>query len=191
MADNFWRRLAIVLALGTLLSGCGGPAVPPPSPPEVLAPPPPSRGPQETALAQALVEFYGAPYRYGGTTPQGVDCSGFIQALFQRAGVPLPRTIAQQYNAGRPVRLEELRFGDVVFFNRYCQTRSRDFFLAGILPSFQAEEVCHNGIYLGEGRFIHASPRGVAVSRLDAETWRLSFTGARRYLPGNQPDGGR
>jgi len=183
MADNFWRRLAIVLALGSLLSGCAEPAVPPPPPPEALAPPPVYRGPQEVALDQALNEFYGAPYRAGGTTPQGVDCSGFIQALFQRAGVLLPRTVMQQFNTGRPVRLEELRFGDVVFFNRHCQTRSRDFYLAGILPSFQAEEVCHNGIYLGEGRFIHASPRGVAVSRLDAETWRFSFTGARRYLP--------
>ena len=183
MADNFWRRLAVILALAGLLSGCAEPALPPPSPPEVLAPPPAYRGPQEVALDQALNEFYGAPYRAGGTTPQGVDCSGLIQALFQRAGVPLPRTVTQQYDAGRPVGLEELRFGDVVFFNRFCQTRSRDFYLAGILPSFQAEEVCHNGIYLGEGRFIHASPRGVAVSRLDAETWRLSFKGARRYLP--------
>jgi len=112
-----------------------------------------------------------------------VDCSGLIQALYQRAGVVLPRTVAQQYTAGRPVGPGELRFGDVVFFNRFCQTRGRDYYTATIFPSFNPEEVCHNGIYLGEGRFIHASPRGVAVSRLDAETWRLSFRGARRYLP--------
>ena len=140
------------------------------------------RSPQDIALEQALGDFYGAPYRAGGTTPQGVDCSGLIQALFQRAGVMLPRTVAQQYNAGRPVGPGELRFGDVVFFNRFCQTRKRGPYLAGLLPSFNADEVCHNGFYLGEGRFVHASPRGVEVSRLDAETWRLSLIGARRYL---------
>jgi cell wall-associated NlpC family hydrolase len=91
--------------------------------------------------------------------------------------------VAQQYDTGRPVGPGELRFGDVVFFDRYCQTQGRDFYLANILPSFAAEEVCHNGLYLGEGRFLHASPRGVFVSRLDAEIWRASYKGARRYLP--------
>jgi len=181
MAGKLWCALAIVLGVAGFLSGCAGA----PSPPPPVLPPPHqvSRGAQEVALERALGEFYGAPYRSGGSTPEGVDCSGLIQALFQRAGVMLPRTVAQQYNAGRQVPPGELRFGDVVFFNRYCQTRGREFYMANILPSFNAEEICHNGIYLGEGRFIHASPRGVAVSRLDAETWRVSFRGARRYLP--------
>ena len=183
MADKAWRTFALVLALAGFLAGCAG-APPPPGPPPGMAPPPQAyRGPQEVALEQALGEFYGAPYRAGGSTPQGVDCSGLIQSLFQRAGVMLPRTVAQQYNAGRQVAPGELRFGDVVFFNRYCQTRGRDFYMAHILPSFDAEEICHNGLYLGEGRFIHASPRGVLVSRLDAETWHVSYKGARRYLP--------
>jgi hypothetical protein len=57
-------------------------------------------------------------------------------------------------------------------------------YLAGILsPGFE-DEVCHNGIYLGGGRFMHASPRGVFISRLDAEVWRVSFRGARRYFTG-------
>jgi cell wall-associated NlpC family hydrolase len=185
MADKAWRTFALVLALAGFLLGCAGPALPPPSPPSgPIAPIPRGfRSPQDVALEQALGDFYGAPYRSGGTTPQGVDCSGLIQALFQRAGVMLPRTVAQQYNAGRPVGPGELRFGDVVFFNRFCQIRGQDVYLAGLLPSFQAEEICHDGIYLGEGRFIHASPRGVMVSRLDAETWRVSFRGARRFLP--------
>ena len=174
----------VIALIAFFLLGCAGPYPPPPRPPTSIGPLPSAhRGPQEVALEQALGDFYGAPYHSGGTTPQGVDCSGLIQALFQRAGVLLPRTVAQQYGAGRPVGPGELRFGDVVFFNRFCQTRGRDVFLAGLLPSFQAEEVCHDGIYLGEGRFIHASPRGVAVSRLDAETWRVSFKGARRFLP--------
>ena len=181
MAANFWRAIAIMVGLAALLSGCAG--APPPPPSQALGPLPQARrGPQEVALEQALGEFYGAPYRSGGTTPDGVDCSGLIQALFHRAGVNLPRTVAQQYNAGRPVASGDLRFGDVVFFNRYCQTR-RDYYAAGIFPPLFADEICHNGFYLGEGRFVHASPRGVFVSRLDAETWRVSYKGARRYLP--------
>ncbi len=180
MIGKFWRAAAIILGLACFFLGCAGAPPPEPSPP--LAPPLAGRSPQEVALERALGDFYGAPYRSGGTTPEGVDCSGLIQALFQRSGVILPRTVAQQYDTGQPVAPGELRFGDVVFFNRYCQTR-RDYYAASIFPPLFADEVCHNGLYLGEGRFIHASPRGVFVSRLDAETWRISFKGARRYLP--------
>jgi hypothetical protein len=182
MAGKFWRGLALTLGLAGLLCGCAG--APPPERPRLGTPPTVmGRNPQEVALERGLGEFYGAPYRRGGTTPEGVDCSGLIQALFHRAGVMVPRTVAQQYSAGRPVTPGELRFGDVVFFNHFCQTRGRDFFMANILPSFSADEVCHDGIYIGNGRFIHASPRGVAISRLDAETWRVSYKGARRFLP--------
>ncbi len=166
-----------------LLAGCAGAPPPPSAAPEGPVSPA-GHSAQEVALEQALGEFYGAPYRPGGTTPEGFDCSGLVQAMLQRAGVKVLRTVAQQFNEGQPVGPQELRFGDVVFFNRYCQIRSPDFFLAGILPpAFNANEVCHNGVYLGEGRFVHASPRGVAVSRLDAEVWRVSYRGARRYLP--------
>lgn len=166
-----------------LLAGCAG--APPPRPPAPPAPPPlVLHTPQELALERALNEFYGAPYRAGGNTPAGVDCSGLIQTVFQRAGISLPRTVAQQYSEGTPVGKGELRFGDVVFFNRFCQVRrSSGYFTAGILAPALAEEVCHNGIYLGQGRFVHASPKGVYVSRLDAEVWNISLMGARRYLP--------
>lgn len=172
--------LWIFLALGWLASGCTRP--PPPSGPPIGAPPVFERTPQEMALDQSLQEFYGAPYRSGGSDPSGVDCSGLVQTAFQRAGVALPRTVAQQFSTGQPVPLEGLRFGDVVFFNRFCQTKKYDLFMAGILPPAYAAEVCHNGIYIGQGRFVHASPQGVFVSRLDAQVWRVSFMGARRYL---------
>jgi len=179
-------RSLVVVAMGAVLflAGCAG--APPPRPRlESMAPlPGVSRNPQEVALEQALGDFYGAPYRSGGSTPAGVDCSGLVQALYQRAGIRVPRTVAQQYQEGTPVPREDLRFGDVVFFNRYCQTRGRDIFLAGILSPGSDDEVCHDGFYLGGGRFIHASPRGVFISRLDAEVWRVSYCGARRYLPG-------
>ena len=184
MDATYRRLLGAALVAALMLAGCAG-APPPPPPPEPLVPlPQVSRSPRELALERALGEFSGAPYVSGGTTPDGVDCSGLIQALYQRAGMHLPRTVADQYQAGTPVRREELRFGDVVFFNRYCQIRGRGPYLAGILSLGDEDEVCHNGIYLGGGRFMHASPRGVFINRLDAEVWRASYRGARRYLSG-------
>ena len=184
MDATYRRLLGAALGAALLLAGCAGA---PPAPPlsEPMAPlAPVTRSPREVALERALGEFSGAPYRSGGTTPDGVDCSGLIQALYQRTGVRLPRTVADQYEAGAPVGVNDLRFGDVVFFNRYCQTRGRGPYLAGILSLGDEDEVCHNGIYLGGGRFMHASPRGVFITRLDAEVWKASYRGARRYFPG-------
>jgi cell wall-associated NlpC family hydrolase len=182
MDGGFWRYAGYLWLTACLLAGCAG-APPPPSSMEPIEPPPQvMRNQQELVLERALSEFSGAPYRSGGSTPAGVDCSGLVQAVFQRAGILLPRTVAEQFCEGRPVGPSELRFGDVVFFNRYCQMRGRELFTAGILSHAYADQACHNGIYLSQGRFIHASPRGVFVSRLDAETWRMSFMGARRYM---------
>lgn len=181
MAAPFWRCLGAALAAALLLAGCAG-APPSPAPPTPL--PQVLRTPQEVALERALNGFYGAPYRAGGSSPAGVDCSGLVQAVFQSTGIILSRTVGEQFQEGRPVNPGELRFGDVVFFNRYCQTRGRDIFTASIIPPAYAHQACHNGVYLGQGRFVHASPKGVFVSRLDAEVWRLSFMGARRYLAG-------
>jgi len=183
------RGLSLALVAALLLAGCGGPparpktkALPPPTPP-------PARTSQEAALEQAISGFHGAPYRTGGTTPAGVDCSGLVQTTFQQAGVKVPRTSAQQFSQGQPVAMHNLRFGDVVFFNRFCQARGKGskYYAAGFFQPPYDEQVCHSGIYLGQGRFIHASPQGVSISRLDAEVWRVSFMGARRYLPGGVP----
>lgn len=187
MAARIRGYWVIVLGAALLLAGCGAP--PPRRPAAVPSRPSPPviHSPQEYALDQAISSFHGAPYRSGGTSPSGVDCSGLVQASFHQAGVNLPRTVALQYGQGQPVNLSELRFGDVIFFNRYCQTRNHTY-LAGMFNPSLTQQVCHNGIYLGEGRFIHASPKGVYISRLDAEVWRISFMGARRYLPNSPPD---
>ncbi len=184
MAAKYRSLIAAAVSAALLLAGCAG-APPPPKPslgPEAPLPAV-GRNPQEMALERALGDFSGAPYRSGGTTTAGVDCSGLVQALYHQAGINLPRTVAQQYQEGRPVERNDLRFGDVVFFNRYCQTRGVDVMIAGFLAPAFADEICHDGIYLGGGRFIHASPRGVFISRLDAEVWRVSYRGARRFLP--------
>jgi cell wall-associated NlpC family hydrolase len=176
--------MAILLALAAtlFLGGCArGPKRP------VAPPPPPPLAPQESALERVVAEFYGAPYRSGGITPAGVDCSGLVMAAFKRVGLALPRTVTQQYTDGRPVPKSQLRFGDVVFFNRYCQYSKSGPYMAGILPTGYVSQICHNGIYLGSGRFVHASPRGVEIGNLNDEVWRGSFIGARRFIPGDVP----
>ncbi len=116
-------------------------------------------------LALSLV---GTPYRYGGNTPQaGFDCSGLIGYVFrQAAALSLPRTTRElQAMRGREVRRDALASGDLVFFG----ARGR---------------VNHAGIYVGEGRFVHAPSSGgtVRLDALDGHYWRDSYLGAKRVL---------
>ncbi len=181
-----WNLLIMVVLTATLmLWGCGKGRKKPSALP--LPPPPVPATPQASALERALAEFYRAPYRSGGLTPAGVDCSGLVMAAFQKVGLSLPRTVAQQYTSGQPVPKNQLRFGDVVFFNRYCQVWKAGPYMAAMLDTGQISEICHDGIYLGNGRFMHASPRGVEISNMDDEVWRASFIGARRFFPGEVP----
>jgi cell wall-associated NlpC family hydrolase len=106
-------------------------------------------------------ELIGVPYVWGGTTTSGFDCSGFIQYVFKKNGVNLPRTAAQQYNAGSSVSSPQV--GDIVFFETYK---------AG--PS-------HNGIYIGNNQFIHAgSSTGVTIANMNSSYWSQRYLGAKR-----------
>jgi len=107
------------------------------------------------------------PYRFGGASPGGFDCSGLVQYVYSSvAGYALPRRSEDMGKAGEPILPSQLQPGDLVFFN----TLSRGF--------------SHVAIYIGEGRFVHAPTRGgrVRIEALDDRYWRSRFDGARRLL---------
>ena len=121
-----------------------------------------SRG--EYAARKAL-SFRGVPYRFGGRTRNGVDCSGLIQAVWKQYGALLPRTSVAQYKSGAPVSKSTVRAGDLIFFKN---TYKRG--------------ISHVGIYVGDGRFVHAANRrkGVIVTALSEAYWANRWAGARR-----------
>ncbi|HLR16667.1 MAG TPA: C40 family peptidase [Alcanivoracaceae bacterium] len=116
------------------------------------------------------ISLMGIPYKWGGTTPdEGFDCSGLIRYVFdESAGVRLPRTTAQMISAPAPnVKRSRLQSGDVVFF-----------------ATNGGRRVSHAGIYVGEGRFIHAPSTGssVRIDKLENPYWSSAYISAKRFL---------
>lgn len=114
--------------------------------------------------------FLGIKYRLGGTGPEtgGFDCSGLVRKVFGDAlGLNLPRTAAEMAKLGDKVGAQELKPGDLVFFN----TMRRAF--------------SHVGIYVGDNKFLHSPSRGgvVRVEEIDSSYWMKRFNGARRLVP--------
>lgn len=122
----------------------------------------------EQRLRDTVSQWNGTPHRMGGTNRSGVDCSGFVQRVYDDLfGIRLPRTTAHQVRRGIDIEDSQLRPGDLVFF----------------LPS---RTLRHVGIYLGDGQFAHASKsNGVMISRMDEPYWRRAYWTARRILPDN------
>ena len=182
-----WRRIAPPLpavAVVLFLAGCstlsgggsttsapstviphreitGRDEVPPPPHQHGEASRSPARRPEQSDRTEtAALEYVGSPYRWGGSTPAGFDCSGFVRYVYAKSGIALPRTASAQYRVGAPVRRGSLQPGDLVFFDRRR----------------------HNGIYIGQGWFVHASSgeRRVSISHLDDDWFRQRFNGGRR-----------
>lgn len=119
-----------------------------------------SAGQRAAAIA---LDQVGVPYRYGGSTPGGFDCSGLVQYSYNQAGVQVPRTTGQLWSAASPVGRSELRAGDLLFFS-----------IEG--------KMSHVGLYLGEQRFVHApqSGRKVSVASLNSPYYRAALIRAGR-----------
>ena len=116
-------------------------------------------------VVQTSMQYLGVPYVFGGTTPGGFDCSGYVRYVFAQAGIYLPRMADEQYEAGYPISTSELVPGDLVFFSTYTYG------------------VSHVGIYLGDGNFIHAaSSKGVSIASLNGYYWCDRYVGARRVM---------
>jgi cell wall-associated NlpC family hydrolase len=117
-------------------------------------------------VAGTALSLRGAPYRNGGNDPAGFDCSGFVKYVFGQNGILVPRTVSEQFQAGRQVGGPQLEAGDLVFFSTVSPGAS------------------HVGIAIGGDEFVHA-PSGagaVKVERMSAPYWSTRFVGARRVL---------
>ncbi|WP_240353230.1 C40 family peptidase [Cohnella algarum] len=119
----------------------------------------------QSKLDNAINEVLGTPYKWGGTTVKGFDCSGFILYIFNQFNTELPRTSKDQSQIGTKVEKEDLRPGDMVFFNT------------------DGKGVSHAGIYIGEGKFAHSSSsKGVSISKLSDSYYEKRYVTARRVV---------
>jgi cell wall-associated NlpC family hydrolase len=167
-----------------MLAAAGCASAPPPraTPPQIEAPPPPAistdddevwdgsggaaalraRGAQLAAFALTL---RGAPYRFGGATREGFDCSGLVFYAHQHFGLTVPRTSRAQADAAEAVKPRKLAIGDLVFFK------------------IDSRHVNHVGIYIGRHRFVHAPGAGkpVAINSLEDEFYADRFSSAGRF----------
>ncbi len=116
-------------------------------------------------IVKTAAKYKGVPYKFGGTTPKGFDCSAYVQYVFGRHDAKLPRTADAQVLDGIFVLKSKLKPGDLVFFSTYASGAS------------------HVGIYAGSGKFWSASTsRGVVLDSLDTGYWKEHYYGARRVL---------
>lgn len=143
--------LALLLTSTALLSACGGGSN--------------LRPDHEAVRHQIVLEALGQvgrPYRYGGATPEGFDCSGLVQYVFAQAGIKVPRTAREQHNLGDTIKLSKAQPGDLLFY------------------SFAGRKVDHVAIYLGDDQAVHApaSGRSVIVASVHLPYWKKHFVDA-------------
>jgi cell wall-associated NlpC family hydrolase len=162
------RHVAGIVALAVMLTACS--AAPPyrageTSKSETPEPSPTSNSPSEPqGWRQAYRGLLGVPYRYGGASRSGFDCSGLVGYVYRAYdGRRLPRNVTDLYRTGHEVEDPSLKDGDLVFFNT------------------TGHGVSHVGIYLGNRRFLHASTsRGVIITHMDEDYYARRYMGARR-----------
>ena len=120
----------------------------------------------QVALFEQLQSWQGTPYRLGGYSKEGIDCSGFVQrTLLEQFSINIPRNTARQVQIGNDVSPGNIQIGDLVFFQIGQSQR-------------------HVGIYIGQRKFLHASTRvGVTLNSLDEAYWQKTFWKVKRVLP--------
>jgi cell wall-associated NlpC family hydrolase len=158
-AVQHWGAARFVLALlVATLAGCAGA----PEAPERPA----VRANDETArkALEYAREMVGKPYKYAGNTPAGFDCSGLVNYSYGKAGLRLPRDTRSQRQMSVAIAVRNLRPGDLLFFDQ------------------EGKKASHVGLYIGDGRFVHAPSSGgkVRVDSMKADFWKKHFVDARR-----------
>ena len=161
---NCFYNIFLLISLQLLiLATCGCASSP------AAAPPVPASTSMPTEAihpgVRVATAMLGTPYRYGGSSPRGFDCSGLVYYAFRETGFRVPRTTRAQLRQSRPVSLSELLPGDLLFFRQHSR------------------RVSHVGIYIGDGWFIHAPSRGKPVSydSINSSYWRPRLVTAGRY----------
>ena len=122
---------------------------------------------QRENMISEIENLLGVPYRLGGDTPRGMDCSGLVNYVYKRSyQKTLPRRVSELYLSGIYVSRNNLNFGDLVFFNK-----------------IKSPEISHVGIFLDADKFAHASlSKGVMISSLNEAYYKERFAGARRVI---------
>ena len=120
----------------------------------------------QSKMMRAISRYMGTPYAYGGSSVDGMDCSAYTMLVYKESiGKALPRSAHEQSKTGSDIRLQDLKFGDLVFFNTTGKSGS------------------HVGIYLGDDLFAHASVTlGVTISSLESSYYKNRYEGARRIV---------
>jgi cell wall-associated NlpC family hydrolase len=153
-------RAALLAAFALALTACATTPAPIAAPPSTVA----VNG--RVLMIDSATAMLGQPYRWGGAAPGGFDCSGLVFYAAAGAGLRVPRTAAEQYDFGKPIKRADVRAGDLIFMHL-------------------AHKELHVAIALNDQRFIHAPSSGgrVRVDSLDARPYSSAYIGARRILP--------
>lgn len=152
---------AVLAIIALALAGCAG--APHRAPSASAGSTKPTAELSDQAASHAL-RMIGKPYRYGGASPSGFDCSGLVLYSYKQAGLSLPRSTDKQRSASRAIRVADVRRGDLLFFNQ------------------EGKKHGHVGIYVGRGKFVHAPSSGKSVrsDTLGNPYWKRHLSEARR-----------